>query len=126
MFGQMLNNICKIDRKATMHVYTIKSKTNNDNLFTIRFGEQGDKPAIIAFKHKHQARHLAKAHESFGENDLYIDKVAFDSLKRRCAVNIVDLCIYNDLCEYSIYPAMDLPDDGFVFHLENNIKYISD
>lgn len=126
MFGKMMNNICKLNKKATMHVYTIKSTQNNNKLFSIRFGEQGDKPAIIAFTHKEQAKHLVKAHACFGQNDFYIEQVAFDSLKRRCAVNIVDLCIYNDLCEYNMYPAMNCPDQDIVFHLENNVKYISD
>lgn len=116
--------IAKID-KPVMKVFTIKTQHTNA-FFSIR-SEGGEKPVIIAFKHKASAKNFIKMQQSLTsgkKQGLKVDQIPMDSLARRCAINIIGLCVFDEHMHCATFQPMDQPDEHFIFNLENVVKYV--
>jgi RecJ-like exonuclease len=91
--------------------------------FTIH-GE--DKPTVLAFTNKNNARYMVKhvveslSTDGKKQQKIVIEQVKRDWLLERCALNCLNVNIYEDNMTYT---SVDIPNDDYVFNLENSYRY---
>jgi hypothetical protein len=77
------------------------------------------KPAVLAFTNKNNARFMLKHVVEFGKKQqkLVLEQVKSDWLIQQCSLNSLDVTIYeND----QVYSSIDTPNEDYVFKLEDN------
>lgn len=108
-------------------VYTVKTAYTNA-FFTIRSTtSNGEKPSMVAFKNKKDASRFVIMRNGLLDTKkrqpLKIEQIPMTSLSRRCALNALELCVYDENLNCIVYEPLDYPDDNYTFHLENVIMY---
>ncbi len=59
------------------------------------------------------------------QQEIIVGKWPIQSLKRRCSMNALDLCLVQQNGDHQIEEYVNKPTDDIVFHLENVCLYYS-
>lgn len=113
----------------TMKVFTVKTAYTHA-FFTIRSSNaNGEKPMMVAFKNKKHAQSFIMMRNVLMDQNrrqpVKIEAIPITSLARRCALNALDLCVYDEKYNYVAYTPLEEPDDSFMFNLECVMMYNS-
>jgi hypothetical protein len=82
------------------------------------------KPTLLSFNEHNNAKKMIKNLYDFKKvkkcQNLVIDKIDKNYIINRCHLNSLDLLIYE---ENTIYNCLNIPNDDYIFNLENSFKY---
>jgi len=112
-----MQNCFVLQKKVTGVLYSCQSSQTNQS-----------RRCIMSFTNEKQAKGFLKLmkstqNDSKKQQEVIISKVPLRSLKRRCSMNALDLCVMDNDGDLLYMEYIDLPSDEMAFHLENVSRY---
>lgn len=102
-------------------IFTIRT-CKSPVYFTSRSSMDSSRPIVVAYHNYKDAKAMLVLMNEYSIHKLQVECTSFESLSKKCALGMLDLCVYYDMDTTVIHKHVQEPNDIIINNLEHIIN----